>query len=90
MGSNLSDANSPLILRVRELNQTLAERVELLRNQKVIDTLIFDHLIADLQTGFTLFCQVTANDLATSGHYNIANKRTFHDLRRVCNVPMST
>src|SRR6266446_5813469 len=84
---NLSDASSPFIMRVRDLHQTMSRRVEGIRNGKVIDTLIFDHLIEDLQTGFKLFCQVTPDDLTTRGDHNTTNRRTFDDLRRMCNVP---
>src|SRR6266516_3070560 len=56
---NLSEASSPFILRVRDLHQMMSRRVEGVRKDKVIDTLIFDHLIEVLQTGFKLFCQVT-------------------------------
>jgi tRNA(Arg) A34 adenosine deaminase TadA len=84
---NLSDASSPFIMRVRDLHQTMSRRVEGIRNGKVIDTLIFDHLIEDLQTGFKLFCQVTPDDLTTRGDHNATNRRTFDDLRRMCNVP---
>jgi tRNA(Arg) A34 adenosine deaminase TadA len=84
---NLSDASSPFIVRVRDLHQTMSRRVEGIRNDKVIDTLIFDHLIEDLQTGFKLFCQVTPDDLTTRGNHNATNRRTFDDLRRMCNVP---
>src|SRR6266403_1697379 len=84
---NLSDASSPFIMRVRDLHQTMSRRVEGIRNGKVIDTLIFDHLIEDLQTGFKLFCQVTPDDLTTRGDHNATNRRTFDELRRMCNVP---
>src|SRR5205807_9356292 len=84
----LSDASSPSIMRVRDLHQTMSRRVERVRKDKAIDTLIFDHLIEDLQTGFKLFCQVTPDDLTTRGDHNTANTRTFDDLRRICNVPI--
>ena len=48
---NLSDASSPFISRVRDLHQAMSKSVERVRKDKVIDTLIFDHLIEDLQTG---------------------------------------
>jgi len=83
---NLSEATSPLILRVRDLHQRMSRRVESVRKDKVIDTLIFDHLIDDLQTAFKLFCQLTPNDLATRGDHNATNRRTFEDLRRICNI----
>ena len=84
---NLSDANSPFILRVRDLYQRMSRRVEGVRKDKVIDTLIFDHLIEELQTAFKLFCQLTPDDLTTRGDHNTTNRRTFEDLRRMCNIP---
>jgi tRNA(Arg) A34 adenosine deaminase TadA len=84
---NLSDANSPFILRVRGLYQRMSRRVEGVRKDKVIDTLIFDHLIEELQTAFKLFCQLTPDDLTTRGDHNTTNRRTFKDLRRMCNIP---
>jgi tRNA(Arg) A34 adenosine deaminase TadA len=83
----LSDASSPFISRVRDLHQTMSRRVEGVRKDKMIDTLIFDYLIEDLETGFKLLCQLTPDDLATVGDHNKANRRTFDDLRRICNVP---
>jgi hypothetical protein len=65
----------------------MSKRVESVRKGKVIDTLIFDHLIEDLQTGFKLLCELTPDDLATRGDHNATNKRTFDDLRRICNIP---
>jgi tRNA(Arg) A34 adenosine deaminase TadA len=84
---NLSEASSPLTLRVRDLHKAMSKRVESVRKGKVIDTLIFDHLIEDLQTGFKLLCELTPDDLATRGDHNATNKRTFDDLRRICNIP---
>jgi tRNA(Arg) A34 adenosine deaminase TadA len=84
---NLSEASSPLTLRVRDLHKSMSKRVESVRKGKVIDTLIFDHLIEDLQTGFKLLCELTPDDLATRGDHNATNKRTFDDLRRICNIP---
>ena len=84
---NLSGATSPFILRVRDLHEKMSRRVEGVRNDKVIDTLIFDYLIDDLQTAFKLFCQLTPDDLATRGDHNATNRRTFEDLRRMCNIP---
>ncbi len=84
---NLSDASSPFILRARNLHQAMSNRVEGVRKGKVIDTLIFDHLVEDLETGFKLFCQLTPDDLTTRGDHNTTNRRTFDDLRRMCNVP---
>jgi tRNA(Arg) A34 adenosine deaminase TadA len=84
---NLSDATSPFILRVRDLHKRMSRRVEGVRKDKVIDTLIFDHLIDDLQTAFKLFCQLTPDDLTTRGDHNKTNRRSFEDLRRMCNVP---
>jgi tRNA(Arg) A34 adenosine deaminase TadA len=85
---NLSDASSPFILRVRDLHQAVSKRVERVRKDKVIDTLVFDHLIEDLQTAFKLFCQLTPDDLATQGDHNKTNRRTLDDIRRMCNIPM--
>ena len=85
---NVSDAGSPFLAQVRDLHQTMSRRVEGVRNDKVIDTLIFDHLIEELQTGFKLFCQLTPDNLTTRGDHNTANTRTFDDLRRICNVPI--
>jgi tRNA(Arg) A34 adenosine deaminase TadA len=84
---NLSEASSPLTLRVRDLHKAMSKRVESVRKGKVIDTLIFDHLIEDLQTGFKLLCELTPDHLATRGDHNATNKRTFDDLRRICNIP---
>jgi len=84
---NLSDVSSPFISRVRDLHQDMSESVERARKDKVIDTLIFDHLIGDLQTGFKLFCRLTPDDLATRGDYNATNRRTLDDLRRMSNIP---
>jgi tRNA(Arg) A34 adenosine deaminase TadA len=84
---NLSDATSPFIMRVRDLHQTMSKRVEGLRKDKVIDTLIFDHLLEHLQTAFKLLCQATPDDLATGEDHKKANRRTLDDLRRMCNVP---
>ena len=72
---NLSDASSPFISRVRDLHQAMSKSVGRARKDKVIDTLIFDHLIGDLQTGFNLFCRLTPDDLATRGDYNATNRR---------------
>jgi tRNA(Arg) A34 adenosine deaminase TadA len=87
---NLSNASSPFVLRVRDLHQAMTRRVESVRNQKVIDTLLFDHLIEELQTGFKLFCQLTPDDLTTRGDHKARNQRTLDDLRRMCNVPTTT
>jgi tRNA(Arg) A34 adenosine deaminase TadA len=87
---NLSDANSPFISRARDLHQAMSKSVERVRKDKVIDTLIFDHLIKDLETGFNLFCRLTPDDLATRGDYNATNRRTLDDLRRMSNVPTTT
>jgi tRNA(Arg) A34 adenosine deaminase TadA len=84
---NLSDAGSPFFMRVHELHQMMSKRVEGIRDDKVIDTLIFDHLIEDLQAAFKLFCQVTHDDLATNGDHNATNRRTLDDLRGMCNIP---
>jgi len=84
---NLSDASSPFISRVRDLHQALSKSVGRVRKNNVIDTLIFDHLIGDLQTGFNLFCRLTPDDLATRGDYNATNRRTLDDLRRMSNIP---
>jgi tRNA(Arg) A34 adenosine deaminase TadA len=84
---NLSDAGSPFITRVRELHQTMSKRVKGIRNEKVVDTLIFDHLLEDLKTGFKMFCQVGPEELMTKGDNNATNRRTLDDLRRMCNIP---
>jgi tRNA(Arg) A34 adenosine deaminase TadA len=84
---NLSDAGSSFIMRVHELHQMMSNRVEVLRDDKVIDTLIFDHLIEDLQRGFKMLCRASPEDLATVGDHNARNRRTFDDLRRMCNIP---
>ena len=73
-------------MRVRELHQTMSKRVEGIRNEKVVDTLIFDHLIEHLQTGFKMLCQAGHEELMTKGD-NATNRRTFDDLRRICNIP---
>ena len=74
-------------MRVHELHQTMSKRVEGIRNDKVIDTLIFDHLIEDLQTGFKMLCQAGHDELMTKGDNNATNRRTLDDLRRMCNIP---
>jgi tRNA(Arg) A34 adenosine deaminase TadA len=85
---NLSDdASSPFVMRVRELHQTMSKRVEGIRNEKVVDTLIFDHLIEHLQIGFKMLCQARPEELMTKGDNNATNRRTFDDLRRMCNIP---
>jgi len=84
---NLSDAGSPFITRVRELHQTMSKRVEGIRTDKVVDTLIFDHLVEDLQTGFKMLCQAGHKELMTKGDNNATNRRTLGDLRRMCNIP---
>jgi len=84
---NLSDAGSPFIKHVHELHQMMSKRVEGIRDDKVIDTLIFDHLIEDLQRGFKMLCRANPEDLATVGDHNARNRRTFDDLRRMCNIP---
>src|SRR6266487_2474855 len=84
---NLSAAGSPFIMRVRDLHQTMSKRVERVRNDTVLDTLIFDYLIEDLQTGFKMLCEASPEDLTTKGDHNATNRRTFDDLRRMCSVP---
>jgi tRNA(Arg) A34 adenosine deaminase TadA len=84
---NLSDAGSPFITRVRELHQTMSKRVKGIRNEKVVDTLIFDHLLEDLKTGFKMLCQVGPEKLMSKGDNNATNRRTLDDLRRICNIP---
>ena len=84
---NLSDASSPFITRVHELHQTMSKRVEGIRKEKVVDTLIFDHLIEHLQSGFKLLCQAGPEELMTKGDYNATNRQTLDDLRRMCNIP---
>ena len=84
---NLSDAGSPFSTRVLELHQTMSKRVEGIRNEKVVDTLIFDHLLEHLKTGFKMLCQVGPEELMTKGDNNATNRRTLDDLRRMCNIP---
>ena len=84
---NLSGAGSPFIMRVRKLHQTMSKRVEGIRNEKVVDTLIFDHLIEDLETGFKILCQASPEEFTTKGAHNATSRRTLDDLRRMCNVP---
>jgi tRNA(Arg) A34 adenosine deaminase TadA len=83
----LSDASSSFISRVRDLHQAMSRRVENARKDKVIDTLIFDYLIEDLQTGFKMLCQTGPEELMTKGDHNATNRRTLNDLRRRCNIP---
>src|SRR5262249_26219932 len=84
---SLSDAGSPCITRVRELHQTMSKRVEAIRNEKVVYTLIFDPPLKDLQTGLKILCQVGPEELMTKGDPNATNRRTLDDLRRMCNIP---
>jgi len=84
---NLSDASSAFISRVRDLHNVMSKRVERIRKDKVIDTLIFDHMREDLQSAFKLLFQTTPRDLATHGNHKATNQRTFDDLRRICNIP---
>jgi tRNA(Arg) A34 adenosine deaminase TadA len=84
---NLSDAGSPFITRVRELHQTMSKRVEGIRSEKVVDTLIFDHLLEDLQAGFKMLSQADPEELMAKGDDNATNRRTLDDLRRMCNIP---
>jgi tRNA(Arg) A34 adenosine deaminase TadA len=84
---SLSGTDSPFITRVRELHQTMSKRVEGIRNEKVVDTLIFDHLLEDLKTGFKMLCQVGPEELMTKGGNDATNRRTLGDLRRMCNIP---
>jgi tRNA(Arg) A34 adenosine deaminase TadA len=79
---DLSSADSSFVMRVRDLHQAMSKRVEEIRKDKVIDTLIFDHLVEDLAVAFKSLCQVSPDDLA-----NRTNRRTLDDLRRICNVP---
>jgi hypothetical protein len=65
----------------------MTKRVEDVRKDKVIDTLIFDHLTEDLQAGFKLLCQVTPDALTSRGDHNTTNRRTLDDLKRMNNVP---
>jgi tRNA(Arg) A34 adenosine deaminase TadA len=83
----LSDADSPLIRHAREINDAIAKRVKCLHDERVIDTLFFDHLADDIQIAFKFFCGVSASDLASQGDYNAANARTLRDLKQVCNIP---
>src|SRR5262249_52498631 len=73
---NLSNANSPFVARVRDLHQAMSKRVEDIRKDKVIDTLIFDHLVEDLAAAFKLLCQVSPDDLATRDDHNKTNGRS--------------
>jgi hypothetical protein len=41
----------------------MSKRVEGIRDDKVIDTLIFDHLIEDLQRGFKMLCRASPRTL---------------------------
>jgi tRNA(Arg) A34 adenosine deaminase TadA len=84
---NLSDAGSPFITRVREHHQTMSKRSEGIRTNKVVDTLIFDHLVENLQTGFKMLCQVGHEELMTKGDNYATNRRTLDDLKRMCNIP---
>jgi tRNA(Arg) A34 adenosine deaminase TadA len=84
---DLSDAGSLFITRAHELHKRMSKRVERIRNHKVVDTLIFDHLIEDLQAGFKMLCQANPEDLMTKDDHNAANRRTLDDLRRVSNIP---
>ena len=84
---DLSSANSSLIQHAQEINNEIARKVAHLHKQNVIDTLIFDHLVGDLQAAFEFFCGVVSDDLATQGAHNIANMRTLSDLKRACNIP---
>ena len=74
-------------MRVHELHQIMSKRVEGIRGDKAIDTFIFDHLIEDLQRGFKMLRRAGPEDLATVGDHNARNRRTFDDLRRMCNIP---
>src|SRR5258708_1064018 len=71
---NRSDASSPFIIRARYLHQTMSTPVEGIRKDKVIDTLIFDHLIEDLQTGFKMLCQAGPDELMTKGDHSATNR----------------
>jgi tRNA(Arg) A34 adenosine deaminase TadA len=84
---DLSDASSPFATRVRELHQTMSKRVEGIRTNKVADTLIFDYLVENLQTGFKMLCKVGHEELMTKGDNNATNRRTLDDLRRMFNIP---
>ena len=54
---------------------------------KVADTLIFDYLVENLQTGFKMLCKVGHEELMTKGDNNATNRRTLDDLRRMFNIP---
>jgi tRNA(Arg) A34 adenosine deaminase TadA len=84
---DLSAAPSPFIQHAQEINNQISKKVEALRKEKVIDTLIFDHLVEELRTAFEFFCGVTASDLVAQGVGNTANTRTLRDLKQACNIP---
>lgn len=65
----------------------MSKQVEGIRKEKVVDTLIFDHLIEHLQSGFKILCQAGPEELMTKGDYNATNRQTLDDLRRMCNIP---
>jgi tRNA(Arg) A34 adenosine deaminase TadA len=84
---DLPHAKSPLVQRAHKINGTIAQKVKALHMMDVVDTLFFDHLTEDLQSGFQLLCCVSDGDLATSGAARDANARTLSDLKRLCNIP---
>jgi tRNA(Arg) A34 adenosine deaminase TadA len=84
---DLSYTKSPLIQRAHKIGGSIGQKVEALHKRNVVDTLFFDYLTEDLQSGFQLFCGVTDRDLTTSGAARDANARTLSDLKRLCNIP---
>jgi tRNA(Arg) A34 adenosine deaminase TadA len=84
---DLSAASSPFIQQAQQINNQISKKVEVFHKDKVIDTLIFDHLVEELRTAFEFFCGVAASDLVAQGVGNAANARTLRDLKRVCNIP---
>lgn len=84
---DLSYDKSALIRQAREIDHAMGQKVEELHKEKIPDTLFFDHLTDELNTGFQLFCSVTDRDLATKGALHETNARTLRDLKRACNIP---
>jgi tRNA(Arg) A34 adenosine deaminase TadA len=84
---DLAAAPSPFIQHAQEISDRISKKVEFLHEEKVIDTLIFDHLVGELKAAFEFFCGVTAKDLVTQGLRNAANTRTLRDLKQACNIP---
>jgi tRNA(Arg) A34 adenosine deaminase TadA len=84
---DLSAAPSPLIRQAREISNLISKKAGVLHQEKVVDTLIFDHFVNELKTAFEFFCGVAATDLITRGPCNAANARTLRDLKQACNIP---